>query len=71
MNTDETLQPHPAEPVRKRSARAEARKRRFRRARTFFIIAAMATIVSVAGHCLPGDNPAPDTAANTTITSGQ
>lgn len=37
-------------------SRAEARRRKVRRARNFFLIAVMASLVSLAGHCLAGDD---------------
>jgi hypothetical protein len=40
-----------------RSAMHPERRARVRRARNFFIVAVLAALVSVAGHCLPGDAP--------------
>jgi hypothetical protein len=50
------------------SARSE-RRRRVRRARNFFIIAVLAALVSVAGHCLPGDAPHTGAGVSTRQTS--
>jgi hypothetical protein len=46
---------HPTHHARGRNA--YNRRARLKRARAFFIIAVMVTLVSLAGHCLPGDDP--------------
>jgi hypothetical protein len=47
------------------------RRRQVRRARNFFLIALLAALVSLAGHCLPGDSPAADTSSTTIVTPGR
>jgi hypothetical protein len=56
-----------ATPIRRHTVPALERHKRVRRARNFFIIAVLAALVSVAGHCLPGD--APHSAAAPTASS--
>jgi len=48
---------------------ATARRQRVKRARTFFVIAVMVTLVSLAGHCLPGDDAASASSGATTQTT--
>jgi hypothetical protein len=55
-----------AQPNRQALSPIEARKRKVKRARSFFIIAVLVTLVSIAGHCLPGDSPANAAGATTT-----
>ena len=57
-----------AQPNRQTPSPPESRKRKVKRARSFFIIAVLVTLVSIAGHCLPGDSPANATGATTTQT---
>jgi hypothetical protein len=47
-----------------------ARRTRVRRARNFFIIAVLAALVSVAGHCLPGEAPQAGASTDASQTSG-
>jgi hypothetical protein len=42
---------------------AQQRRKRVQRARNFLIIATLATLVSIAGHCLPGDDAPGSTSA--------
>jgi hypothetical protein len=48
---------------------AQVRRRNVRRARNFFLIAVMASLVSVAGHCLPGDDAPANSGAATVESS--
>jgi membrane associated rhomboid family serine protease len=64
MSTVPTALPQPP----RRTSQSKT-QRRVKQARTFFIITVLAALVSVAGHCLTGDEAAPVANAPTQITA--